>query len=62
MPTGDFLLLGNVLQNYAHHMTRMLRDLVFIEPPVIPSNLSIGPTLLDNDLLGIRKLSTLNYT
>ena len=42
MPKGDSLALGHVLLNYVHKMTRMIRNLLFIEMPKDnPLNLTI---------------------
>ena len=44
MPTGDMLLLGNVLLNYVHHLTRIVRDMAFIEAPVDVESVTVGVT------------------
>ena len=33
MPRGDMLLLGNVLMNYAHHLTLLVREQLFQSAP-----------------------------
>ena len=55
MPTGDFLFLGHVLWNYMHHLIRLVRDLLYIEPPTHLINHSIGPTVLNKEQLDDRK-------
>ena len=59
MPIGNSLELGHVLLNYVHKMTRMLRDLLFIEMPLNnPFNIDIiiGPTHLTPRQIDDREL------
>ena len=61
MPRGDTLLLGNVLLNYWHHMTRLVRDLLYLDMDLwsriskTPSTLSVGPCLLSKAQINQRK-------
>ena len=59
MPIGNSLELGHVLLNYVHKLTRILRDLLFIEMPKNnPLNIDviIGPTHLTPRQIEDRKL------
>ena len=62
MRSGDFLILGHVLWNYMHDLTRLIRDLLFIEPPGHLINHSIGPTVLTKEQLDDRKYYLFNKT
>ena len=46
MPLGTPLLLGRVLLNYLHRLTRLLRDLIFLNSTDFPFNITIGPSTL----------------
>ena len=54
MAVGDTLLLGSVLLNYAHRMTRIIRDLLFIQA-TSTSTLIIGPMKLGKEQINDRK-------
>ena len=55
MPTGDMLLLGNVLMNYAHHLTRIVRDMAFIEAPANVASVAVGLTQMTRSQIGRRE-------
>ena len=60
MPICDSLHLGHVLLNYLHKMTRMVRDLLFIEMPNNnPNNVQvlIGPSKLTPKQIEERKFT-----
>ena len=59
MPSCDSLNLGHVLLNYMHKMTRLVRNLLFIDMPLNnPQNIDIiiGPTHLTPRQIEERKL------
>ena len=58
MPKGDALLLGQTLLNYIHRLTRLVRDILFIdgvEHPDADQVVIIGPTKLTNRQIDQRK-------
>ena len=55
MPRGNFLLLGRVLLMYWHMLTRLVRDLLYIQASDIERPLVIGPSTLTEDQLESRK-------
>lgn len=55
MPRGNFLLLGRVLLMYWHQLTRLVRDMLYLQATDIARPLIIGPTTLTIDQLEARK-------
>ena len=55
MPRGTMLLLGRVLLMYWHSMTRLVRDLLYIQATDFRHPLVIGPTTLTTDQLEARE-------
>ena len=55
MPRGTALLLGRVLLMYWHKMTRMVRDLLYIQATDIQEVVYIEGKALNEDQLEIRK-------
>ena len=55
MPRGNFLMLGRVLLMYWHKMTRLIRDMVFLQASDITEPLILGPSTLTPTQLDARK-------
>ena len=55
MPRGSALLLGRVLLMYWHKMTRMVRDLLYIQATDIQEIVYIEGHALNQEQLEIRK-------
>ena len=56
MPKGDMLLLGNVLMNYAHHLTLLVREQLFQTAPR-DTELVVGLTKMNKEQCETRKYS-----
>ena len=58
MPQGGALLLGQTLLNYVHRLTRLVRNLLYIDGVEHPDDdqiVIIGPTRLTNRQIDQRK-------
>ena len=59
MPSGTALLLGRVLLMYWHKLTRLVRNLMYLDVALIDEPLIINGVVLSDDDLADRKCS--NY-
>ena len=55
MPRGNYLLLGRVLMMYWHMLTRLVRDLLYLQASDIERPHVIGSTTLTENQLEARK-------
>ena len=56
MPAGTALLLGRVLLMYWHKMTRLVRDLMYLDASDVDEPLVIDSVVLSRNDLAARKL------